>query len=361
MKKWLPALTALSVLSVFLGVYIGSVNLSVSDVTRGIAYGTETTIAGWLSQFFGKLGHLLGWGTLLNLSQEFARATPHSPPRYFVIVWELRLPEVLLAYLVGVALASAGVASQALFRNPLADPYIIGISSGAALGVAVAALVNPTYAGPFALAFSFLSVFIVYSIARTNGTVPVDTLLLAGIAYGFMASALTWYIYVTHPRQTFLTWMWLLGSFNGSSWTNVGVMFIVSLVGALFLTWKWRELNLLLLGEESIALGLDLHLYRTLIIGTITLLTAFAVSVSGIIGFIGLVSPHIMRLVLGPNHRELTPATALFGGSLLVMADLLARTVASPTVLPVGIITAIMGAPLFMYLLVKHKKGELST
>ncbi|WP_297535274.1 iron chelate uptake ABC transporter family permease subunit [Thermococcus sp.] len=335
MRKWLPTLLLLSALSIFLGVYFGPVSLSIHDVTQSLAYGIKLTLS------------------------KFVSVNPGREPRYFIIVWQLRLPEVLLAYLVGLALASAGVASQALFRNPLADPYIIGISSGAALGAAVATLINPLYMGPFALVFSFLSVFIVYTISKTNGAVPVDTLLLAGIAYGFLTNAITWYIYVTNPQKTHLTWMWLLGSFNGSTWESVGIMFIVSLCGVLFLSWRWRELNLILLGEESIALGLDLHLYRKIFLGIIATLTAFAVYTSGIIGFIGLVSPHIMRLILGPNHRELTPATALFGGVLLVIADLLARTLARPTVIPVGIVTALMGAPFFLYLLMKHKRGEL--
>lgn len=335
MRKIIPALIVLSLVSVFLGVYIGPVGLSPSDVTSGIAYGVKLT----LSRFFS-----------LNLGE---------PPKYFSIIWKIRLPEVLLAYLVGLSLASAGVTSQALFRNPLADPYIIGISSGAAFGAALSLLVGITYMPYLSLAFSFLSVFIVYSLARTNGKVPVDTLLLAGIAYGFLANAATWYIYVTHPHNAYITWTWLLGSFNGAEWREVLIMLVVSLLGTGFLIWKWRELNLILLGEESIALGLDLHLYRKVFLGVIATLTAFSVYTSGIIGFVGLVSPHIMRIILGPNHRELTPSTALFGGILLVVADLLARTVAKPQVIPVGIITAFMGAPFFLYLLMKHKRGEL--
>ena len=335
MKKWPPALIFLSILSIFLGVYIGPVSLGVSDVTQSLTYGVRLT----LSRFLG--------------------INPGKEPDHFLIVWQLRLPEVLLAYLVGLALASAGTASQALFRNPLADPYIIGISSGAALGAAIASVINPIYMGPFALAFSMLSVFIVYTVSKVDGAIPVDTLLLAGVAYGYLANAATWFIYTTHPDSAHITMMWLLGSFNGATWEKVGVMFVVSTLGVGFLSLKWRELNLILLGEESIALGFDLHLYRKIFLGVIATLTAFAVYTSGIIGFIGLVSPHIMRLLLGPNHRELTPATALFGGVLLVIADLLARTVAKPTVLPVGIITALMGAPFFLYLLMKRKRGEL--
>ncbi|WP_297508116.1 iron ABC transporter permease [Thermococcus sp.] len=335
MRKWLPTLALLSLLSILLGVYVGPVKLGFSDVTAGIAYGVKLTLA-----------RFTGWKV-------------GGEPRYFLIVWELRLPEVLLAYLVGVSLASAGTASQALFRNPLADPYIIGISSGAALGAALATLVSPVYMGPFALVFSLLSVLVVYTVSKVDGGIPVDTLLLAGIAYGFLANAGTWYVYATHPESTQITMMWLLGSFGGATWGKVLLILVVSALGAGFLSLKWRELNLILFGEESIALGLDVHLYRKLFLFTVAVLTAFAVYTSGIIGFVGLMSPHIVRLLLGPNHRDLTPASALFGGTLLVFADLLARTVARPTVLPVGIITALMGAPFFLYLLMKHKRGEL--
>ena len=336
MKKWPPLLITLSLLSIFLGVYVGSVHISVAEVSESIVYGIKSALSGL-----------------------FPPISPGEQPKYFTIIWKLRLPRVLLAYLVGTALASAGVASQALFKNPLADPYIIGISAGAGIGGALGAIYWPEHMGPLAFICSLISVFIVYNVAKVNGKIPVDTLLLAGIAYGFLANAVTWYLIISHEDRAHVTWMWLMGTFNGRGWDDVAVMFIVTLLGLLFLILKWRELNLLLLGEESIALGLDLHLYRKLVIGTIALLTAFSVATAGIIGFIGLVSPHIMRLTLGPNHRELTPATALFGGTLLVIADLLARTVASPRELPVGIITAIMGAPLFMYLLLKHKRGEL--
>ncbi|WP_297421328.1 iron ABC transporter permease [Thermococcus sp.] len=336
MRKWLPTLVILSLMAVFIGVYIGSVSISPSGITSSIAYGVKEALHGL-----------------------FPSINPGKKPEYFVIVWELRLPRVLLAYLVGMSLAGAGTASQALFRNPLADPYIIGISAGAGLGAALASVYSPGHMGLAALVSAVLSVLIVYSVSKVDGRVPMDTLLLAGIAFGFLASAATWYVIISHQNRATVTWMWLMGSFNGAMWTNVGEMALVSTIGLGFLIWRWRELNLILLGEESIALGLDLHLYRKLFIGAITLLTAFSVSTSGIIGFVGLMGPHIMRLILGPNHRELTPASALFGGVLLVTADLLARVLARPTEIPVGIITAIMGAPFFLYLLMKHKRGEL--
>ncbi|WP_456368811.1 FecCD family ABC transporter permease [Thermococcus sp.] len=335
MRKLIPLLLILSLVSILLGVYTGPVSLTIHDVTDGILYGFSVMLS------------------------RFAGVNPGKAPRYFSIVWEIRLPEVLLAYFVGLSLSSAGVVSQALFRNPLADPYIIGISSGAAFGAALSLILGPIYMAPLSLLFALISVFVVYTLSRTDGKIPVDTLLLAGIAYSFLANAATWYVYVTHPHNAHIAWTWLLGSFNGADWREVLIMMTVSLSGCGFITWRWRELNLILLGEESIALGLDLHLYRKIFLGVIATLTAFSVYTSGIIGFIGLVSPHILRLIIGPNHRELVPATALFGGTLLVTADMLARTIAKPMVIPVGIITSFMGAPFFIYLLMKHKRGEL--
>jgi len=338
MRKWLPALLVLSLIALFAGIYIGSVSISPSEITSSIAYGIKSALSGL-----------------------FPSLNPGEKPRYYVIVWEIRLPRVLLAYLIGISLAGAGTASQALFRNPLADPYIIGISAGAGLGAALASVYLPAHMGLAALVSAILSVLIVYSVSKVDGKVPMDTLLLAGIAFGFLASAATWYVIISNQDRATVTWMWMMGSFNGATWGNVGEMAVVSALGLGFLVWKWRELNLVLLGEESIALGLDLHLYRKLFIGVITLLTAFSVSTAGIIGFVGLMGPHIMRLILGPNHRELTPASALFGGVLLVTADLIARVLSRPTEIPVGIVTAMMGAPFFLYLLMKHKRGELYT
>ncbi|HIP88748.1 MAG TPA: iron ABC transporter permease [Thermococcus paralvinellae] len=275
------------------------------------------------------------------------------------MILRIRLPRVLLAYLVGLSLASAGTASQALFKNPLADPYILGISGGAAVGAALAALYSPTHMGIFALLGALTAVIIVYNISKINGHIPVDTLLLAGIAFGFFAHAITSYLLYVGRERIHLAIFWLMGTFNGTTWDDVKLILMPSVVGSSFLMLKWRELNLLLLGEESIALGLDLNFYRKVIIFVISLLTAFAVATSGIIGFVGLVSPHVMRLVFGPNHRRLLPAAALFGGSLMVFADLLARTIIKPAEIPVGIVTALFGAPFFMYLLMKRKRGEL--
>jgi iron complex transport system permease protein len=332
-KVVFTVLVVLSFVSIFLGLYIGSVVVSPRTVTDALIYGLKSTLG-------------------------IERGAFHRP-NYFLIVWELRLPRVLLAYLVGMSLASAGVASQALFKNPMADPYIIGVSGGASIGAAIGFIYAPSHISALAFLFALLSVYLVYRVAKVDGRVPVDTLLLAGVAFGFMAGAFTSYLILTMGPRAHLTYMWLMGSFNGSDWSKVGEMAIISVVGVVFLVWKWRELNLLLLGEESISLGLDVNAFRKLLIVVISLMTAVAVSTAGIIGFVGLIAPHVVRLLVGPNHRRLVPNSALFGGLLMVLADIAARTIASPNEIPVGIVTAMMGGPFFLYLLRKHKRGEL--
>jgi len=334
MRKWLPALLLLSIAVMFLGVYVGSVRLSPSDVTSSIVYGLKTTLL---------------------------KEHPAKRPRYFIIVWELRLPRVLLAYLVGLSLASAGVASQALFKNPMADPYIIGISGGASIGAALGLIYFPDHVSLLSFAFALLSVYIVYTVAKVDGRIPVDTLLLSGVAFGFMAGAVTSYLVLTLGPKAHITYMWLMGSFNGAEWSDVRNVFLASLFGISFLLWKWKELNLLLLGEEGLALGLDVDTFRKFVVIVIAVMSAVSVASAGIIGFVGLIGPHIARTLVGPNHKRLTLNAALLGGILMVLADLLARTIARPTEIPVGIVTAMMGGPFFLYLLRKHKRGESLT
>jgi len=339
MKKVIILIIA-SVLLMFLGIAFGSVSISFSLILKSIIYGVKMEISKLLSVF--------GVEPLKELDTT-----------YFTIIWDIRLPRVILAYLVGLSLASAGVATQALFKNPLGDPYILGISGGAAVGASIAALFFPRYMSIFALLFALLSVFLVYNISKVDGHIPVDTLLLAGIAFGFFAHALTSYLLYVGKERIHNAIFWLMGTFNGATWSDAKLVLFSSLLGFSFLMYKWRELNLLLFGEEAIALGLDLSFYRKAIIFVVSLLTAFAVSTSGIIGFVGLISPHAMRLIFGPNHKKLLPASALFGGSLMVFADLLARILLKPSEIPVGIITALFGAPFFIYLLMKRKRGEL--
>ena len=330
MKKLIPLLIS-SILLILLGIAVGPVRISLSEI---------------LASF-----------SLENIKIAFS--SPNMLEENAYIILQIRLPRIILAYLVGVSLASAGTASQALFKNPLADPYIIGISGGAAVGASIAALYFPQYMGLFALLGALLAVITVYRIAKVNGHIPVDTLLLAGIALGFFTSALTSYLLYVGRERIHNAIFWLMGTFNGADWGDVKLVLLSSILGVGVLLFSWRELNLLLLGEESIAMGLDINLYRKIVIGIISLLTSFAVATSGIIGFVGLISPHAMRIVFGPNHKKLLPASALFGGTLMVFADILARILLKPAEVPVGIITALFGAPFFIYLLMKKKRGEL--
>jgi len=325
-----PLLVVLSIASILLGVYIGPVFLPPSKVNWAIFQGLR-------SLFSGGTG---GSGT-------------------FIIVWEIRLPRVLAAYLTGSLLASAGVAAQALFKNPMADPYLLGISGGAAVGASLAFLLFPSHVGSVAFLFSLVSVYVVYRVAKVGDRIPVENLLLAGIAYGFMAGAITSYVIVVLGPKAHLTWMWLMGSLNGATWSDGLRLLVVTIFGVLFLQLNWKNLNLLLLGEESVALGLDVDLFRKLIIVAIAVMTSATVPVAGIIGFVGLMAPHIVRFLVGPNHRRLVLNAALFGGILLVLADTLARTVARPLDIPVGIITSMMGGPFFLYLLRKRKRRGL--
>ncbi len=293
-------------------------------------------------------------------------APPGLSSTHLSIVWNLRVPRVILASMVGVGLASAGAAFQGLFKNPLADPYILGISSGAALGAAFGLVYGLTWtvlgmgAVPV-LAFmgGVVSITAVYHLARVNGTVPVMSLLLAGVALGaFLSAALALLMYTDVDRVGQVVF-WLLGSLSGANWTKVWMAVPYLLLGLAIILLHSRELNALLLGEEPAQhLGVDVErVKRSLLLGG-TLATAAAVSVSGVIGFLGLIVPHGVRLVVGPDHRFLLPVTALMGASFMVLADTLARTVLAPAELPVGILTAFCGGPFFLYIL-RQRKGRL--
>ncbi len=287
-------------------------------------------------------------------------------PSHPDIIWKIRLPRVILGALVGVGLATAGAAFQGLFRNPLADPYILGISSGAALGAAAALIYGFTWhvAGLGAvplLAFvgAILSLLVVYHMARVNGSVPVMPLLLAGVAVGAFLSAVLALLMYLDPDRIGQVVFWLLGSLSGASWNRVGMILPYLGLGLFLILFHARELNALLLGDESARhLGVDVErVKRNLLLGG-TLATAAAVSVSGIIGFVGLIVPHAVRMVVGPDHRFLLPVTGLMGATFMVLADTVSRTLMSPAQIPVGILTAFCGGPFFIYLL-RLRKGRL--
>ncbi len=285
-----------------------------------------------------------------------------------VILLQVRLPRVLLSFLVGSSLAGVGVGLQALLRNPLADPYVLGISSGAALGAAVAILlgIGTTMVALSALplcAFlgGLLSLLVVYRVAISYGRLPVHTLLLAGVILNAMFSALVMFISsMLDPSRAYGMMFWLMGNLSAPSYSTLTVLSLYLAVGGLLLIRQVRALNLLTLGEETArSLGVDVEAVKKVIFFTSALLTGAVVSVSGLIGFVGLVVPHAVRLVLGPDHRLLLPASALVGGAFLMSADTVARSLLAPAEIPVGVVTALAGGPVFMYLLM-HRKGGLT-
>jgi iron complex transport system permease protein len=281
-----------------------------------------------------------------------------------VILWQIRLPRVLLGLLVGAGLAVSGVTMQGLFRNPLASPYILGVASGASTGAALAILLAGGFAPLLpvgAFVGAAIAVLVVYGLARPgNRTTEVFTLIMAGVAVGSFFSAITSFLIFLSSGGEKLSdvLFWIMGGLGRANWTVLAILSPVVLIsiGAIFCF--ARDLNALALGEETAQhVGVNPEtLYRWLLVLT-TLLTAASVALAGTIGFIGLAIPHIMRLLMGPDHRRLLPASALAGGCFLVWSDLLARTAFAPAELPVGVITAFFGAPFFLYLL-KAKKAR---
>jgi len=280
------------------------------------------------------------------------------PDKYLVILFNLRLPRILLAMMVGSGLATAGVAMQGLFKNPMASPYIVGVSSGSSFGAALAILILPGIFSVPLLAFltGLGTILLVYRISRGDGRVPIQTLLLAGIAVGFFFSAITSLLMYTSAQNVHYLIFWMMGGFGGRNWSHVATILPFIGFGIPAIYYFSRELNVMQLGEESAThLGVNVEMVKKLLLVFSSLITAAAVAVSGIIGFVGLIIPHIARIIVGPDHRILIPLSALLGGIFLVWCDSLARTVISPTELPVGIITACFGAPFFIYLLLKKR------
>lgn len=273
------------------------------------------------------------------------------------IIRQLRFPRVVLAFGVGGSLAVAGAALQAVIGNPLAEPWLLGISGGAALGAVVAVVVGlpPGWSvAACATVGALLAIALVYRVALVAGRrLDPRVLLLAGVVTGAFASALSTAILAVADPFTFrAATMWLLGGFSGANWSAAVQFAVAALPGLLLLGWLSRGLDLIALGDETaVTLGADASTIRRLTIAATALLTAATVSVAGVIGFVGLVVPHALRWVVGPLHRGLLPAAFLAGGAFTVLADAAARTLIAPSELPVGVITALVGVPLFAVLL----------
>lgn len=282
------------------------------------------------------------------------------------IVRDIRLPRLILGILIGAALAVAGAAMQGFFQNPMADPYIVGVSSGAAFGATIGMVLHIDFwfaglsATPILAFAGALSVtFLVYALALRGGRVPVTLLLLIGVAVGALAAAGTSFLMILGDEDLRLILFWLLGSLSSRRWDHVQ-MILPYVTFGIAVIWAYaRDLNLLLLGEETAHhTGVEVEGVKRMVLGASALLAAAAVSVSGLIGFVGLVVPHFIRLVVGPDHFRLIPVSALAGALLMVLADILARILAAPSEIPIGIITSALGCPFFLFLL--SRKSNVS-
>ena len=281
------------------------------------------------------------------------------------ILLQVRLPRVLLAGLVGGLLALCGAVYQALLRNPLADPFILGVSSGAALGVYIGMMfgVPAMLLGPLALpAMAFLggilAVWLVYQIAQVDGRLPVTGLLLAGVVVNAILSALILFMTsILDAGKVMNILIWIMGHIGSYDTPTMIVLGLYGLIGSVFIIVFAKHLNLLTLGEEqATSLGLRVETTKKVLLLVTTFLTGVAVSISGIIGFVGMIAPHIVRIILGPDHRLLLPAAGLLGAGFLILADTAARTLLGPGEIPVGVLTALCGGPFFL-LILKYRKS----
>lgn len=280
-------------------------------------------------------------------------------PKFYQILIQLRLPRALAAGLIGMALANAGVVFQTCFRNPLADPYMLGISSGAALGAAISFVIpgmGPAWTGILAFLGSLGALGFIYSVAWINGKMDGTVLILSGIAVGFFLSAVVSLMIALNQERMEQIIFWTMGSLNGIRFSQVRLVVLPVLGSLAVFFYYWKDLNLLVLGEDgAITTGTNAPRVSKILLIVASLCTAFVVSISGIIGFVGLVIPHLVRMVIGPNHRRLLPIAAFAGATFLMLSDVIARTIIAPRQLPIGIITAFLGSPYFIYLILRLK------
>lgn len=287
--------------------------------------------------------------------------TPDDTADY--LLWDWRLPRICTGLLAGAGLAAAGAVMQSILRNPLADPYTTGISSGASFGATLAMGLGITVVGGSyaivcgAFFFALIPMAVIVAISKMKGASPT-TMIMAGIAVMYIFNAMTTMIKLwVDPDTLSAIYAWSVGTIDGSTWTQVYTMFVMVLLGYLSLQLLSRKLNVLSTGDESSrSIGVSPDSLRIFCLMVVSFLAAGVVSFTGLIGFIGLVSPHIVRLVIGSDNRFLIPASAAFGAALLTIADIVGRTIIAPDIIQVGVITAFIGGPMFLYLIIKQKK-----
>jgi iron complex transport system permease protein len=281
------------------------------------------------------------------------------------IIWNIRFPRIIVSLFIGGMLSIAGVTYQGILKNPMADPFVLGISSGAALGATIGIIskisfniLGLNFISIMAFAGALLVIFIVYNIARIKNEIPVTTLLLSGIAMSQFLTAILSTIMMLNDRDLNKIFFWTMGSLSGKGWESILNILPYAGLGMIILMYYAKDMDILLLGDESAKnLGVEADRVKKIILVTASVITAASVSVSGIIGFVGLIVPHIVRMFIGPKHIKLLPLSFVTGGGLMVICDTIARSIIAQEI-PVGIITAILGGPFFIYIL-KKKKAEV--
>lgn len=326
------------IISIMIAVTIGSVDISIYEVYNAIGY---------------KLCNRNGYSESI------------SNPVYDV-VWLIRLPRVILAVAIGMGLAVSGVIMQAIVKNPIADPYVLGISSGASLGatsaimIGVGASFGTNSIGIMAFIGALIISFAVMLLSNVGGKATSSKLVLVGMALSSISSAFSSFIIYISNNITGMkdVTYWLMGSLGGANWENIRVILPIMIIATLFFWSRYRTLNLMLLGDEvSITLGTDLHKSRHIYLVITSIMIGFAVYSCGTIGFVGLIIPHIARLLFGTDHKKIVPISALLGGIFLVWADVAARSIIPNSEMPIGILISIIGAPCFLYLMIKKTYG----
>ncbi|MDD2968620.1 MAG: iron ABC transporter permease [Lachnospiraceae bacterium] len=335
---WFLLLTTILILSIFSSALTGSAGLSIGDSFR---------------MFVSEIPILGKWVSIAETQSV-----------YHKIVWEIRMPRIMMAGLTGYGLSVVGVAFQGIFKNPLADPHILGTSSGAALGATLAIMAGSVFPmtglgliGASAFLTSMLTVLLVYRIACTGNRLSSVNMILTGTAVSMMLSSFISLMMSLNHDQIEKVYLWTLGSFSAAGWEKVIFLFILILPSSMGILFFAKELDAISTGDETAeSLGIDTVRVRKIIILLASLMVAACVSVSGIIGFVGLVVPHVMRLISGPKNKILLPLSGVGGAVFVIFCDTLARNLIAPSELPVGVITALIGAPYFVILLQRNKR-----
>lgn len=330
LKLRMVLLLALALIALALGIALGSVGVSLGDLMTVMSH-----------KLFGTA-----------LPEGFSAVTVS-------ILWSIRFPRVVMAFLIGAALAASGTVMQSVLRNPLASSYTLGVSSGASLLAAIVIVTGFTLPviGQYTLPlFGFLgglgTVFLAMALSmRFSSSLENQTIILVGMVLSLFVNALLTLITALSADRLSQLVYWQMGSFSGQSWQNAGLVLPILLISLLILTRYSREMDLMTFGEEqALSAGVDLRRVKFILIALSALLTGTAVSLAGVIGFVDLIAPHVVRKIFGSNHRVVVPMSALFGGAFMVLADLISRTILSPQELPVGAVTALIGAPFFAYI-----------